>query len=111
MAAVPALVRAIRYGDVRGTGTGALAAVVAALTVRVCAGLPAAAGGLADDAAAALRGALDGMHAALSLHAQDERGRAPGTGGWPRSACWPAGRTCTACWSGGQSGAASRGPV
>ena len=75
MTAVPALVRAIRYGDVRGTGTGALAAVVAALTARVCAGLPAAVSGLADDAAAGLRGALDGMHAALSLHAQDERGR------------------------------------
>ena len=55
MAAVPALVRAIRYGDVRGTATGALSAVVDALTVRVCAGLPAAAGGLADDAASVLR--------------------------------------------------------
>ena len=75
MTAVPALVRAIRYGDVRGTDTTALAAVVAALTARICAGLPAAVSGLADDAAAGLRGALDGMHAALSLHAQDERGR------------------------------------
>jgi len=75
MTAVPALVRAIRYGDVRGTDTTALAAVVAALTARVCAGLPAAVSGLADDAAAGLRGALDGMQAALSLLAQDERGR------------------------------------
>jgi hypothetical protein len=75
MTAVPPLVRAIRYGDVRGTDTAALAAVVAALTARVCAGLPAAVSGLADDAAAGLRGALDGMQAALSLHAQDERGR------------------------------------
>jgi Family of unknown function (DUF5682) len=75
MTAVPALVRAIRYGDVRGTDTTALAAVVAALTTRVCAGLPAAVSGLADDAAAGLRGALDGMQAALSLLAQDERGR------------------------------------
>lgn len=54
MAAVPALVRAIRYGDVRGTPTGSLSAVVDARTVRVCAGLPAAAGGLADDAASVL---------------------------------------------------------
>jgi hypothetical protein len=76
MAAVPALVRAIRYGDVRGTATGALSAVVDALTVRVCAGLPAAAGGLADDAASALRTSLDGMHAALGLHAQGELGAA-----------------------------------
>jgi Family of unknown function (DUF5682) len=74
MAAVPALVRAIRYGDVRGTDTGALSAVVDALTVRVCAGLPAAAGGLADDAASALRASLDGMHAALGLHAHGELG-------------------------------------
>jgi Family of unknown function (DUF5682) len=74
MAAVPALVRAIRYGDVRGTATGALSAVVDALTVRICAGLPAAAGGLADDAASALRASLDGMHAALGLHAQGELG-------------------------------------
>jgi Family of unknown function (DUF5682) len=74
MAAVPALVRAIRYGDVRGTATGALSAVVDALTLRVCAGLPAAAGGLADDAASVLRTSLDGMHAALGLHAQGELG-------------------------------------
>ena len=74
MAAVPALVRAIRYGDVRGTATGALSGVVDALTVRVCAGLPAAAGGLADDAASTLRASLDGMHAALGLHAHGELG-------------------------------------
>jgi len=48
--------------------------VVDALTVRVCAGLPAAAGGLADDAASALRASLDGMHAALGLHAHGETG-------------------------------------
>ena len=76
MTAVPALVRAARYGDVRGTGTGALATVTDALTTRVCAGLPAAVTSLADDAAARLRSALDGMHAALSLHAQDDQGRA-----------------------------------
>jgi len=76
MTAVPALVRAVRYGDVRGTGTASLSAVVDALAARVCAGLPAAAGSLADDAAAQLRAALNGMQAALALHAQDERGRA-----------------------------------
>ncbi|MGE5134384.1 MAG: DUF5682 family protein [Gemmatimonadota bacterium] len=81
MTAVPALVRAARYGDVRGTDTTALAAVANALTARVCAGLPAAVTSLADDAAASLRAALDGMHAALLLHAQGdgdtaERGRA-----------------------------------
>jgi Family of unknown function (DUF5682) len=76
MAAVPALVRAVRYGDVRGTDTAALSVVVDALTVRVCAGLPAAVTSLADDAAGHLRVAVDRMQAALALHAQDERGRA-----------------------------------
>lgn len=75
MAAVPALVRAVRYGSVRGTGTSALLAVVDALTIRICTGLPAAVTALADDAAASLRAAIDSMHAALALHAQDERGQ------------------------------------
>ena len=68
MTAVPSLVRAVRYGTVRGTPTQALSAVVDALCVRICAGLPAAAGGLADDAAVALRDAMDGLHGALALH-------------------------------------------
>jgi hypothetical protein len=68
MAAVPALVRAVRYGSVRGTPVDALSRVIDALVVRVCAGLPAAAGGLADDAAAALREAMTAMHGALALH-------------------------------------------
>jgi hypothetical protein len=75
MAAVPALARAVRYGDVRGTDTAALSAVVDALTARVCAGLPAAVTSLADDAAAQLRTAVDDMQAALALPAQEERGR------------------------------------
>jgi Family of unknown function (DUF5682) len=68
MTAVPSLVRAVRYGTVRGTPTRALSAVVDALCVRICAGLPAAAGGLADDAAVELRDAMDGLHGALALH-------------------------------------------
>jgi hypothetical protein len=76
MTAVPALARAVRYGDVRGTGTAALSSVIAALTARVCAGLPAAVTSLADDAAARLRDAVDAMQAALALHAQSEDGRA-----------------------------------
>jgi hypothetical protein len=74
MTAVPSLVRAVRYGDVRGTPTQSLSAVVDALCVRICAGLPAAAGGLADDAAAALRDAMDGLHGALAVHAQSAQG-------------------------------------
>jgi hypothetical protein len=72
MTAVPALVRAIRYGNVRGTPAAPLAAVVDALVIRICAGLPAAAGGLADDAAARLRTAMDGLHAALGVYGQPD---------------------------------------
>src|SRR6202012_487154 len=62
MTAVPALVRAIRYGTVRGPPVRSLTAVVDALVARVCAGLPAAVGGLADDAAEELRAAMDELH-------------------------------------------------
>ncbi|HWG03063.1 MAG TPA: DUF5682 family protein [Trebonia sp.] len=76
MGAVPSLVRAVRYGNVRGTPVRSLAAVADALVTRVCAGLPGAAGGLADDAAGRLRDALDGVHAALALRAQSADGAA-----------------------------------
>jgi hypothetical protein len=74
MNSVPALVRAVRYGNVRGTPVRSLAAVADALTARVCAGLPAAVGGLADDAAEALRRAMDELHAALALYGQESGG-------------------------------------
>jgi Family of unknown function (DUF5682) len=77
MGAVPSLVRAVRYGNVRGTPVRSLAAVADALVTRICAGLPAAAGGLADDAAARLRDALDGVNAALALRAQAADGAGP----------------------------------
>ena len=60
----------------RGTPTASLTAVADALSVRICAGLPAAAGGLADDAAARLRDAMDQTHAALALRAQSADGEA-----------------------------------
>ena len=67
MNALPPLVRAVRYGNVRGTPVESLTSVADALTARICAGLPSAAGGLGDDAAARLRSALDQAHAALAL--------------------------------------------
>jgi hypothetical protein len=76
MAAVPALVRAVRYGDVRGTDTASMSAVVDALMVRVCAGLPAAVTSLSDEAAAALRAEFDAVHQALALHTQTGSGPA-----------------------------------
>ncbi|MGI4896160.1 MAG: DUF5682 family protein [Janthinobacterium lividum] len=67
MAALPALVRASRYGDVRGTDTAMLAGVVAALLVRVTAGLPAAVGALDDGAAVTMRGRIDDTSASVDL--------------------------------------------
>ncbi|MFI6071169.1 DUF5682 family protein [Actinoplanes sp. NPDC051343] len=67
MAAIPALARTLRYGDVRRTDLGGLATVTASLLGRVCAGLPAAAGSLSDDAAKELRTNIDGVHAAVGL--------------------------------------------
>ncbi|HEX6450448.1 MAG TPA: DUF5682 family protein [Trebonia sp.] len=74
MTALPPLIRAVRYGNVRGTPVTALTAVADALVARICAGLPAAAGGLGDDAAARLRSAIDGTHAAMSLRAASSDG-------------------------------------
>ncbi|MFC4056980.1 DUF5682 family protein [Planomonospora corallina] len=78
MAALPALVRAQRYGDVRGTPAEGLAAISDALLTRVCVGLAAAAGGLDDDAARDLVGHVDGVHTAVGLlDAGDEPEAAP----------------------------------
>ena len=67
MAAIPALARTLRYGDVRRTDVAGLATVAAGLLTRVCAGLPAAVGSLSDEAAKELRARLDGVHSAVSL--------------------------------------------
>lgn len=52
MAALPALARSLRYGDVRRTDAGALAEVTTSLLRRVNVGLPATLTGLGPDAAA-----------------------------------------------------------
>ncbi|HYH29843.1 MAG TPA: DUF5682 family protein [Pseudonocardia sp.] len=67
MAAFPALARATRYGDVRGTGTGALRTVADRVLDRVCAGLPPAAHGIDEDEAARLSGLVDGVHDVTGL--------------------------------------------
>ena len=79
MTAVPSLVRAIRYGTVRGTPVGMLSAVVDALVIRVCAGLPGIVGGLADDAATGLRAAMDELHGALAVYRASAPGGGPGS--------------------------------
>ncbi|WP_028709447.1 DUF5682 family protein [Propionicicella superfundia] len=57
--ALPALIRAQRYGTVRGTDTTSLGAVAHAMLTRAAAGLPAAAGGLSPDAATELCGYIE----------------------------------------------------
>ncbi|PZG09516.1 DUF5682 family protein [Nonomuraea aridisoli] len=67
MAALPAMVRAHRYGDVRGTSVAGLAAIVRSMLERVCVGLPVAVTGLDDDAAASLLEHVDAVHSAVAL--------------------------------------------
>lgn len=73
--ALPALARSLRYGDVRGTDATALGAVAAGLAERICVALPpACAAGLDADAAAELRGHIDGVHTAVGLLADADDG-------------------------------------
>ncbi|MFI2616212.1 DUF5682 family protein [Streptomyces sp. NPDC018584] len=65
--ALPALVRSLRYGDVRGTDTGALGEVALGLAERVFVGLPGACVGLGTDAALEMRGHVDAVHQAVGL--------------------------------------------
>ncbi|WP_234334450.1 DUF5682 family protein [Streptomyces sp. NRRL B-1347] len=65
--ALPALVRSLRYGDVRGTDTGALGEVALGLAERVCVGLPSACVGLDAEAAERMRGRVDAVHGAVGL--------------------------------------------
>jgi hypothetical protein len=65
--ALPALVRSLRYGDVRGTDTRALADVAAGLAERVFVGLPPACASLDGDAAEEMRRHLDAVHGAVGL--------------------------------------------
>ena len=67
MAALPALVRAARYGDVRGTDPGRLAEVATDMITRICAGLPAALVSLDEDAGRAMRDRIDAVHSATGL--------------------------------------------
>ncbi|MEU9082225.1 DUF5682 family protein [Streptomyces sp. NPDC048357] len=73
--ALPALARSLRYGDVRGTDATALGTVAAGLAERICVALPpACAAGLDADAAAELRGHVDGVHGAVALLADTDEG-------------------------------------
>lgn len=79
--ALPALARALRYGDVRATDTAALSTVAVGLAERVCVGLPSACTGLDPDAAEEQRGRVDGIHTAVTLLAGAGAGGAGSGGG------------------------------
>ncbi|MCU1368615.1 MAG: hypothetical protein JWN39_4254 [Ilumatobacteraceae bacterium] len=70
--ALPALVRTVRYGDVRGTDASALATVVHGMVVRIAAGLTPACAGLDADAADAMAAAINETRSALALLADPE---------------------------------------
>jgi Family of unknown function (DUF5682) len=67
MTALPALARAARYGDVRGTDPARLGEVAADMLTRVCAGLPVAVAALDETAERAMRDRIDAVHAATAL--------------------------------------------
>ncbi|AQZ60460.1 unnamed protein product [[Actinomadura] parvosata subsp. kistnae] len=67
MAALPAMVRAHRYGDVRGTPAEGLAVIVRSMLERICVGLPVAVTSLDDEAAANLLKHVDAVHSAVAL--------------------------------------------
>ncbi|MDQ0992581.1 DUF5682 family protein [Streptomyces sp. V3I7] len=65
--ALPALVRSLRYGDVRGTDTRTLTEVAVGLAERIFVGLPPACAALDADAAAEMRRHVDAVHTAVGL--------------------------------------------
>ncbi|MFG2891971.1 DUF5682 family protein [Streptomyces sp. NPDC048248] len=75
--ALPALVRSVRYGDVRGTDGAALREVAMGLAERVFVGLPPACAGLDADGASEMRGHLDATQRAVALLGRFEADAAP----------------------------------
>lgn len=69
--AIPPLVSVSRYGNVRNTDSDLVLQIVSSMTTRVCIGLPAAASGLADEAAQGLVETVRQLHDAVAL-LQDE---------------------------------------
>ena len=67
MAALPALVRAARYGDVRGTDPARLGEVAIEMITRICAGLPVAVASLDETAEQAMRERIDAVNSATGL--------------------------------------------
>ncbi len=74
MAALPALARSLRYGDVRRTDAGALGEVTTSLLRRVNVGLPATLTGLGPDAAAEMLAHVNAVTDTVDLLDADVRG-------------------------------------
>lgn len=73
MDALPPLARTIRYGDVRGTDSSALVAVVRSMVSRIAAGLSGAATNVDADGAVEVAQRLQESQAALALLGDDEQ--------------------------------------
>ncbi|MEU6761480.1 DUF5682 family protein [Streptomyces sp. NPDC046853] len=110
--ALPALVRSLRYGDVRGTDTAALGEVAVGLAERVFVGLPPACAGLDQDAALEMRGHVDSVHQAVGLLGElGGSGSADGASAapWTAGADTAAGADTTAGAPSGDGGTARSG--
>ncbi|MFE7317363.1 DUF5682 family protein [Streptomyces sp. NPDC057555] len=105
--ALPALVRSVRYGDVRGTDAAVLREVAAGLAGRIFVGLPPACTGLDADGAADLRGHLDTTHQAVGLLGQ----AGAQTGAETNGATGATGATGRSPESGGRVRAAEEAPA
>ncbi|QMU72663.1 DUF5682 family protein [Streptacidiphilus sp. P02-A3a] len=84
--ALPALVRSLRYGDVRGTDASALRHLAESLAVRICVGLPPACAHLDAEGATAMAVHLGTTHAAVALLADGPSGGSATDGPGAR---WP----------------------
>ncbi|MBF6174579.1 DUF5682 family protein [Nocardia blacklockiae] len=71
LAALPGLIRTLRYGNVRGTDVRALTRVADGLLVRICAGLSGAVTGLDADAADRVRALIEAAQLAIATRDDD----------------------------------------
>jgi hypothetical protein len=71
MTAVPPLAGILRYGDVRGSDTSAVAAVLHGIVLRTAVGLPGAGVGLDEEQGKELATLVDGVNSALALLEDD----------------------------------------
>ena len=76
--ALPALVRSLRYGDVRGTDASALRHLAEGLAVRICVGLPPACANLDAEGAGAMAAQVAATHTAVTLLTDAAADTAPG---------------------------------